>query len=173
VRNKQILVHSCSFLCMLHEQLNYIGEKDVPNYCEQDKVAYLLASEGQKHPCRCKLRVTYEEAREWVSFGEACWKLELSTHRDHVVESADAIVLLQVAKTPRTQTFEKANTERLVEGHQEDIDKANAYGDMQIDVWDTLTRKEPWSEADDPFRGRAIIVLFDYDLRTMYSGSIK
>ena len=172
MRNKNILVHSCPFLCKLHEQLNYIGDRGTPNYSEQDVVAYLLVP-AQKHSCRCKFRVTYDEAREYVSFGEARWKLELNTKRDHAVESTEALVLLQVAKTPRTQTFEKANTERLVEGHQEDIDKANVYGEMTIEMWDSLTRKELWVEADDPFRGRAIIVLFDYDLRTVYSGSIK
>jgi hypothetical protein len=123
--------------------------------------------------CRCRKLVSYEEARYLVKIGEASWMLDYNPYTKKVYEMPDEIICERTAKTPRSNTLESAHMERNAESNEEQIASADAYGELQIGVWDALTRAEIWNEEDDEFRGRAIIVLFDYDLRTHYSGSIK
>lgn len=128
---------------------------------------------GQLRPptCRCRYRISVDEANEHVAQGRADWVIvdwrngfpvegsnlvwgarpEKQREKDEKLSSAYAL------KTPRVHTLEKADLERAyVNGKQDDLDRIQAWGELAREVIAELTK--PW-DGHDPFEGRAVCYL--------------
>src|SRR5208282_3784503 len=136
--------------------------------------------------CRCKKWITREEARLRVALGDADWKMVWFLKSKNPFPSRTEIVEEQDAKTPRSNTIEKAHMTRNIEGDEEEAASINVYQELMLTTRclfvrgmeqfagrlileeDGSWRGTPilWDEMKDPFRGRVILVLFGYDLRT-------
>ncbi len=135
---------------------------------------------GQLRPltCRCRYRVSVDEANDFVAQGKADWIIvdwrngfpveganlvwgarpEKQRDKDEKLSSAYAL------KTPRVQTIEKAHIERaFVNGKQDDLDRINAWGELAHEVIAELTVE--W-DGQDPFAGRAVCYFPGLDQRT-------
>ncbi len=124
--------------------------------------------------CRCKFRVTLDEAKKYVEEGKASW-LVVDWKKDSEGVSIpvtswnlvwgsepaeNGIVRSALAmKTPRVQTVEKAHIERAyIDKKQDDIDRIEMWGDLaQKVITDLIVPFIP-----DPYgHGRPILVNFN------------
>lgn len=113
--------------------------------------------------CRCRYRISLEDAREYVQQGKASW-LIVDYKNTVPVESWNLVWgRTQEAgeetetrgafakQTPRVQTIERAHMERAyVDGKKADIERINAWGELQHEVWTKLTVDfipNPWGEG--------------------------
>jgi len=127
--------------------------------------------------CRCKFRVSFDEAQYWLGEGViqpkiVGWNLfgekPTPTYSENVYCFTN-----RSAKTPRVMTVEKANIQRAynstarlsapnpLNGQREWIGEEGANERERIEIWGELARGIIFDlivpERDDPFRGRTLI----------------
>jgi hypothetical protein len=140
---------------------------------------------GETRPatCRCSYRATSAEAELLVKNGIANYLITDWRYNEDKktffpapnlnlvwggkqAEDLGLIKASYAAKTPRVMTIEKANLERAyLDERQDEIDRIEAWGDLQHEVWARLTVFYPdlW---ECPFRGRAVLPLIGFDQRS-------
>jgi len=70
--------------------------------------------------------------------------------------------IAKALRTPRVEMIEKAHMERAyVDMREEDIDRIEIFGEMQVEVWETLFGAYRY----DPFEGHPVLT-FGGDQRT-------
>jgi hypothetical protein len=115
----------------------------------------------QKRPtkCRCKFRVSREEADYWLGEGVIQHKVvgwtTLGERPSPTYSETQFCFTNRAAKTPRVATIEEDHIERAyVEGHQWAIDRINEWGLLARQVVYDLIVPERY----DPFEGRCMFL---------------
>lgn len=147
-------------------------------HLKREELLSLIADIAQKlgevrpEPCRCKYRITAQQATDLIHSGLAeylinDWQPDESgkklvpVHSWHLVWSKtrttdlNEVVDAAVAKqTPRVQTIEKAHIERAyVAGDKEELERIDEWGRLALDVTNSLI--VPF--IPDPFEGCAVL----------------
>jgi hypothetical protein len=114
----------------------------------------------QRRPenCRCKFRVSRDEANYWMGEGViqhmiVGWTLlgekPSPTYSENVFCFTN-----RASKTPRVMTVEKANIERAyIDGQESEIERIEVWGELAQEVWTALI--VPY--RPDPFYGRTLL----------------
>lgn len=179
------LVHSCHdqqkvFSFMQPFLSADITKKDLMELWDQ-----AAAQLGEVRPknCRCSYRVTVADAEKLIKNGIADYLITDWRYNEEKKtffpapnlnlvwggKQAEELGLVKssyAAKTPRVMTIEKANMERAyLDKHQDEIDRIEVWGQLQREVWASITNVYPdfW---EDPFIGRAVLPLIGFDQRS-------
>src|SRR5258708_3965798 len=114
---------------------------------------------GELRPakCRCRLRISLEEARQYVKEGKASWLIidyknmvpveswNLVWGREQEDDEDKETRGAYAKQTPRVQTIEKAHIERAyIDGKRADIDRINVWGEMSQEMLCDLLA--PWTD---------------------------
>ena len=141
--------------------------------------------------CRCRYRVTSEQAKKLVEEGLASylivdwkkdsagqsvpvtsWNLVWGSKHEDKDEELEAVRSAFALKTPRVQTIEKAHMERAYIGTKEfpkgspiEIERINEWGRLAQQVISDLT-VEIAPDFIDPFEGKPVFYFIGYEPRT-------
>ena len=148
-------------------------------------------NEPKPAKCRCRYRVTLDQAKKLVEEGLASWlivdwkkdsagasipvtswNLVWGSKHEDKDEELEAVRSAFALKTPRVQTIEKAHIERAFIGTKEfpkgspiEIERINEWGRLAQEVISDLT-VEYAPDFVDPFEGKPVFYFIGYEPRT-------
>ena len=149
------------------------------------------AGDPRPAKCRCRYRVTTEQAKKLVEEGLASylivdwkkdsagasipvtsWNLVWGSKHEDKDEELEAVRSAFALKTPRVQTIEKAHMERAYIGTKE-FPKGSPLEQARINEWGRLAQeviagltKTYWPKLHDPFEGKPVFYFIGYEPRT-------
>lgn len=155
-------------------------------------------NEPRPAKCRCRYRVTTEQAKKLVEEGLASylivdwktdsagqsvpvtsWNLVWGSKQEDSVEDLEKVRSAFALKTPRVQTIEKAHMERAYVGTKEfpkgsplEQERINEWGRLAQEVISDLTVTY-WPELNDPFEGKPVFYFIGYEPRTKGGYAVK